>query len=467
MDRSEIKKASIYYLIGNLFNKGIAFLTVPIFTRILSTSDYGIVNTYNSWIAIVSMIIGFALHMAIRAAFIDYRDKIDDFMSVTVTFVLYTGGVSSLFVLVGAYFSRSNLTLTLVLLCLLQGIASALIQDYSIYLMMQYRYKFRTVLMILPNLMSVLLSIFAIKYVVEKNAYLGRIVPTALVTTIFGIMVCLLVYAKSRKLYNKEYIQYGIAISAPLILHGVALNILSQSDRSMITFLADASQTGVYSLIHNLGLIATVLTTSLEGIWVPWFMGKMKIRDLESINLVAKNYVELMTCAMFSVILVGPEIVKILAPEKYWDGISIIPLIVLSNYFIFLYTLYVNVEHYYKRTKYISFNTLVAAGTNLVLNYILIPIYGYKGAAATTVISYVLAFVMHSKYSKKLEKDLYPLKSFTFPLIKIICGTISFYLFIDNILIRWGLCVINLIIVSYCNRSIIMEYARVGKEEGA
>ncbi len=466
MDGREIKKASLYYLVGNLFNKGMAFLTIPVFTRILSTSDYGIVNTYNSWIAILSMIIGFALHMAIRAAFVDYRDRIDDFMSVTVTFVLYSGGLFALLVLVGIYCCRINIALTLALLCLLQGIASALIQDYSMYLMMLYQYKRRTAFMILPNLISVIISILVIRYVMKENAYMGRIVPTALVTILFGIIVCILVYKKSRKLFSGEYIRYGMAISAPLILHGIALNILSQSDRSMITWLADSAQTGIYSLIHNLGMIATVLTTSLEGIWVPWFVEKMKQRDLKAINTVAKDYVELMTCAMISVILVGPEIVKILAPETYKEGISIIPLIVLSNYFIFLYTLYVNIEHYYKRTKYISFNTITAAGTNIVLNYLLIPVYGYKGAAVTTVISYILAFVMHSHYSKKLEKTLYPLRSFVLPLAKILAGTIVFYLFINNIPARWSCCVLNLVITLYCKREVIHEYAGTGKKGG-
>lgn len=77
----DYKKASTCYLIGNVFNKGIAFLTVPIFTRILSTSDYGIVTTYNSWIGIVTMLLGFALHMAIRSSFIDYRAKVDEYSS--------------------------------------------------------------------------------------------------------------------------------------------------------------------------------------------------------------------------------------------------------------------------------------------------------------------------------------------------------------------------------------------------
>ena len=138
------KKVSVYYLVGNLFNKGMAFITVPIFTRILSTSDYGIITTYNSWITILSMIIGFALHMGIRAAFIDYRKRIDDFMAATTTFTIESGIVLCLVVLSLVNFTQVSLPITLLLLCLLQGISAALIQNYSIYLMMQYKYKFRT-----------------------------------------------------------------------------------------------------------------------------------------------------------------------------------------------------------------------------------------------------------------------------------------------------------------------------------
>ena len=62
-DNVSLKKASTFYLIGSLFNKGIGFITVPIFTRILTLSDYGIVTTYNSWVSIISMFISLALYM--------------------------------------------------------------------------------------------------------------------------------------------------------------------------------------------------------------------------------------------------------------------------------------------------------------------------------------------------------------------------------------------------------------------
>ena len=428
--------------IGSLFNKGFAFLTVPIFTRILSTTDYGIVTTYNSWISILSMVMGFAIHMGIRAAFIDYKEKIDDFVSVTTTFTLLCGGVMCLFIGGGAYLLRINVDLTLIVLCLLQGLATALVQNYSMYLMMQYRYKFRTALMILPNLLSVGASVFAILFVVKTDLYMGRIVPTALINAAFGLITVALVYARSHVLYNREYLKYGLAISMPLVLHGIALNILSQSDRTMITWLADASQTGVYSLIYNFSMIATVITTSLDGVWVPWFTERLKNREIKSINDLAVDYINLMTYAMVGVMFVGPEVVKLLASSKYWEGISIIPPVVLANYIIFAYTLYVNIEHFYKKTPYITVNTLIAAGSNLILNYIFIPLYGYVAAAYTTLFSYLLAFVLHARYAKKLEPDVYPLKSFVRPLAHIFGAMIVFYLFMNEWYIRWGgLCI--------------------------
>ena len=131
------------------------------------------------------------------------------------------------------------------------------------YLMMQYDYKFRTLLMVLPNLISVILSVLLIKFVFANHLYLGRIIPTSGTIILFGLIVCFFVYRNSKCYFNRVYLKYALTFSLPLILHGIALNILSQSDRTMITWLTDTSQTGIYSLIYNFSMIATVITTSL------------------------------------------------------------------------------------------------------------------------------------------------------------------------------------------------------------
>ena len=458
MASNGFKKAGTYYLIGNLFNKGIAFLTVPVFTRILSTADYGIVTTYNSWISIIAMVAGFALHMGVRMAFVDYEEKINDFMSSIILFTLASSFGIVVMVVSVTIFLNININLLLIVLCLLQGIFSAVVEDYTNYLMMQYRYRFRTALMILPNLLSIFVSIFAIMFVLKTDLYLGRIVPTAVINIFFGIIIVVLVLTHGKIRINWQYVKYGLKISAPLIVHGIALNILSQSDRTMITWLADASQTGIYSLIYNFSMIATVITTALEGVWVPWFTNKMVKREISDINVLAKDYVNLMTYAMVCLILVAPEVVKILASRNYWEGIVIIPPVVLSNYIIFMYTLYVNIEHFYKRTVYISINTLTAAAINIILNFIFIPHYGYIAAAYTTIAAYVVSLFMHASYAKKLEKELYPIKMFIRPLAHILITSIVFYILMDLPLIRWPLMVIYFLTMLFRERNRLFEF---------
>jgi O-antigen/teichoic acid export membrane protein len=74
-------KAGSLYLIGNLFNKAIAFLTIPIFTRLLTTSEYGIVSTYLSYVTICSVIVSLSLGTSLRAAYVDYKTDIDAYLS--------------------------------------------------------------------------------------------------------------------------------------------------------------------------------------------------------------------------------------------------------------------------------------------------------------------------------------------------------------------------------------------------
>jgi len=454
----EFKKASTSYLIGGFFNKGMAFFTVPIFTRLLSTSDYGIVTTYNSWITILAMVVGFALHTGIRIAFVDYKNEMKDFMATTTTFTLLSGLVLSIIILMVCRFMPTPISSTLILLCLLQSISSSLIEDFSMYLMMQYRYKFRTALMVLPNLISVIISVLFIKFVLTDHLYFGKIVPTAVITVLFGIVICVLVYSKSKCLYNKEYLKYALSFSAPLIFHGIALNILSQSDRTMITWLADSSKTGIYSLIYNFSMISTVIITSLDGIWVPWFYKQLQQKNFKDVNTIAKDYINLMTYCLIGVIMVGPEIVKILASSNYWDGIKIIPPVVISNFVIFAYTLYVNIEHYHKKTRGITLNTVIAAVINITLNYLLIPKLGYSAAAFTTLISYLIALLLHAHKSKILEPELYPISYFIWPLFEICIATLFFYVFIDYLIIRWALTLVYLIIVFVKNRKKIVEH---------
>lgn len=453
MENTSYKKASLCYLIGNFFNKGFAFLTIPIFTRLLSTTDYGIINTYSSWAGILSMIVGFAMHMSIRNAFVDYKDDTESYLSTIIKFTLLSSlGFMLIFYAVVKIF-RINISLSLVFICLFHSVASSIIEDVSCYFMMKYNYIKRTVLMILPNLISVCVAIFLISYILKKDLYLGKIIPEALTIIIFAIILSI---CYTKKGFNTAYIKHALKISLPLILHGAALNILSNSDRIMITWLADASQAGIYSLVYSLGMVTYAITLSIDGIWIPWFTNKMKEKSYDEINYITKDYIKLITYIMCGLIIVSPEILKILASKSYWEGIKLIPIIIVANFLFFAYNIYSNLEHYYKKSNQITALTILAAVLNLVLNYIFIPKFGYVAAAFTTAISYFVIFILHSIYSKTLNSNVFSIKIFILPIIEIFIFCALFYLLTDHAIIRWAVAIIYFCTVAFIQRDKIM-----------
>lgn len=463
-NKVNLKKASLYYFVGTLFNKGIGFITVPIFTRILTIEDYGIVTTYNSWVSMVTMIISLALYMAVRASFIDYKEKTNDFLSVIQTFMCLFGCCFSAIVLVIAYLIPMNVNIGIVALCLIQSMAWALTENLSMYFMMKYKYKARTAIMVLPNLISTIISIIVIRYIITSDLYLGRIVPNAVIVFIFGLIALIYGLRGSKIRFNKEYLSYALKISVPLVLDGVALNILSQADRMMITMIRNSTESGVYGLVYNFSMIATVIITAFDGIWIPFFTNKMNEKKYSDINKFSAKYIEMITVTMLMVVLLGPEILKLIATEVYWEGISIIPPIVLSNYIIFLYTMYVNIEHYHKKTVFISINTAIAAVVNVLLNLFFINQWGYVGAAYTTLISYTLSLILHYLYARRLNRELFPLKQFLLPSLAVAVTVIIFYVFIDIWYVRWIIAVMWLLYIVIKEKDFLLKFIRRNNE---
>lgn len=460
MNNRKTAKAGSLYMFASIFNKGIAFVTVPIFTRVLSTGDYGIVMTYSAWVSIVSVILGMALNVAIRLSRgSECKIKIApaDELSVIFTFTFGVGlSVSALAAAVCCLIGKQAYLL-IVMACLLEALFTWLITDYTYYQMMEFKYIGRTLLMLLPNLFAAILSVIMIEHM-QSNKYMGRIIPLAGCNILIGLVVCASVYKKKKPIINWEYLKWALKVSLPLIAHSIALNILSQSDRTMITFFRSSEETGIYSLVYSFSTLAVILTSGLEGIWLPWFTIRMNEKNYKEVNRISKDYTDLICYAMIGIIMVSPEILKIMAPSDYWEGIRMLPPLVLSNFFSFAYTFYVNIEYYYEKTGFITINTAIAAIVNILLNIIFIPRYGYVGASFTTLFSYILSFMLHCMYARRINNQTMSMTNFVMPMMEILVFTILFYVFMENWLARWGLVFGFILIEFYRKRDRIRFY---------
>lgn len=434
--QNRVVKIGIFYLCANIFEKALAFFLLPVFTNLLSTKDYGIVSTYISYQNILGVFVSLAIGNSLRGAIVDYRDKIQEYLSSifilqTVIAILMSG----IIILTGVLIIPDEY-LPLVIMCPVHSFCSGVIGALSLNFMLQMKYIKRTILSVMPALISIFVSIYLIKNM-TSDFYMGRIIGLFSVNAVFAVICAAEIMIKGKCVFRKEYCIYALKYSVPLIFHGLSLVILNQMDRVMITSLHSASETGIYSVAYNFGTITIAFTTAMNDVWIPWFYGKMSEGDLKNIRWYGKGYI--WTCVLLSggVMLLSPDVFKIFTNEAYWGGIMVIPLLVIGNYFSAICGLPINAMYYSKKTKMIALSSLTAMLVNLCANYLLIPLYGSLGAASATVVSFFVLFMMQNLAVARQYKSLLHWGIFGPQTVVLIMLAVISFLTLDLALVRW------------------------------
>lgn len=429
----EATKAGKWYTIGNILLKGCIFFSLPIFTRILSTVDFGIYNTYMAYEGIITAILGLGLYGTVKNAKLDYKEKFNEYLSsvLSLSLIVLAGILIIINFTYNLYSDFLGFDRVIVNFLVLQSFGSYLIYFYGAKLNIEFKYKSYLIISFFNTIGNIGLSIFLIKFIFPNTRYLGRIIGSALPLIIVGIIISISIILKGKKFICKKYWLYALAIGLPLVPHVVSQSLLSQFDRIMITNIVGDSESGIYSYICTICTILYVISSSFDNAWSPWVYMMLKDKKNLEIKKASKEYIAFFAILTLGFICVMPEITKIIASKEYWSGIDLLVPIALSNYFTFLYMIPVNIEYYNKKTKYISFGTISAALLNFGLNFWAIAMFGYRAAAYTTLISYILLFVFHWMIAKKLKiEESYNIKDFIMISIILMLAAFSI-LFID------------------------------------
>lgn len=402
-------KAGLGYTIGNMLVKGLSFLAIPLFARLMTVEDFGIYSTFSSYVMIMTVLAGFTLHTSVRNAKLDYAEQTGAYCS-SVTMLMIG---NSLLLLVLSLLFATPLTRFLNLeqsyfpvLIVLESSGMAMLTFYNSVLSVDYKYKEYLVLSLLYAAAGIGGSALLILTLCRGQGYLGRILGTLIPAVLVGLYVIVRLWRQHRPRASRAYWRYGMAISLPTVPHGLSQLLLNQFDRIMIKTMIGSHEAGLYSFAYNVGMIFQVITNSMDAAWAPWFFEKMKAREYPAIRRAASAYVVFVSIGAIALALLSPEIILIAGGSKYNDSRYVAIPIVLSMYYAFLYTLPSSVEYYYKKTKLIALATMLAALMNIVLNAVFIPMFGYIAAAYTTVACYLLYYLLHVTISWWIHKGM-------------------------------------------------------------
>ena len=456
MPNSKVLKAGIGYTIGNYLLKGLSFLTVPIFARILSVEDFGIYSTFVAYETILFVILGCAIHTSYKNA--KYKYDIEDINNGRQSEYSYHGYVSASFCLIAVntvvllilsflFSDRLSSILGLnrfsITLLVLYSFSTEIITCYNTDASLRYSYKSYLLVSGINAVLNIFLSILLILTCFKSQRYMGRILGTVLPIFTISFCICLVFWRREKPSHIAEYLKWGLPFSFPIVFHGLSQVLLSQFDRIMIRNMNGNAAVGLYSFGYTVFSIINVTFNSTDSVWSTWFYEKLNKKETIIIKEYSSYYIYFILTLCVSLMIVCPEVIDLFGSYKYHESRYCTIPIIASGFYVFLYTLPSGVEYYYEKTKRIAFATMTAAFINVVLNAIFIKKYGYIAAAYTTLFTYFLYFIFHYLQAKKIcGENLFPVPTIIISSIIIVVFIILSYLLLEHPMIRWTIAII-------------------------
>lgn len=457
-------KAGLWFTIAGFLQKAMSFLTMPIFTRLLSTNEYGIVTIYNSWESIFLIVITLNIFFGIfNTAMVEFKEERNEYASSLVGFIFITSISCFLiyFLLEKFVNSITGMDTFLTVMMFVQIFFQGVVSIWIARLKFDYDYIPVTITTFILFALSPIISILGIilmpDYKVEAKIG-GNVIAYIMV----GAYAIKALYEKGKSFYNSRYWKYAIMFGSPLIVHYLSSVVLGQCDRILIGRFCGDNFAALYAVAYSVAMILTIFTSSANQAVVPWLYKHLECNQLETTKKPIYILLFSTVLLLLLVMLLGPEIIKILATPDYYDAKWVIPPIMASVLFTFIYMLFANIEFFYKKNNYIVISSVSAALLNLVLNFIFIPRFGYYAASYTTLVCYMLfglshyAFARHIAKTKKIE---WPYKWSILFILSIILQFFTFLALVlyNTLIVRYIVMLVILISIC-CNYKYIIKF---------
>lgn len=461
--RNHLLQSGIWSVLGTFLARGTYFLTIPLFSRILTVEEYGAYGIFVTYSNILTVILALNLSAAVSPGVIKFQERKDSFLAsgMSLSLILFAGFflIMQLFhgfiegILQISYFQLNML--------LLYSFSQHVLTYCASMLVMEFAYLKNTIVSVGAMLAEILLSTLLILVFMKEDRLQARILGAAIPNSLVCVLLICLVLRRSRDWFDTGFWKFAVVFSTPLIFHSLSHLVLGQSDRIMIDRMIGQTEAGMYTLVHNIAVMLNALQTALNNVWIPWSFRRLKENAFEEIRSAAKVYILLFSIITIGVLAISPEIVKILAPPEYWSAIGAAIPIILATYMGFLYTLFVNVEVFYEKSRSIALGTCIAAAINIVLNYLLLPRFGYYAAAYTTLISYSFLLLMHCLICTFLmKKRVFDGKNMLRNMGIVLVIAMADSLLIHNMLIRYALCAAVLFALYLMNRQMLKQFLK-------
>ncbi len=434
-------RASLWFVICNIIQKGISTITVPVFTRMMSTEEYGLYSIYNSWESIIIIFVTLRItYVAFNNGLIKYDQDIprltSTFQGLTTIIIVFTYALYLVFRDPINEFVGMNTVL--ISLMFVQMLVQPAFELWSARQRFEYKYKNMTLVTLGIAITNPILGVIGVYF--STNKALARIAAIVIVQLIFCGSLFVLNILNGKQFFSRRYWKFALLMSLPLLPHYLSTTIMNQADRIMIQKMCGYSSAAIYGVSHSAAYLVNLFTQAINNSVLPWTYQQLKLGSYKALYE-KMHYIILVVASLISLIVAfGPDIIRILAPKEYHDAIWIIPPLSGGLYFAFIYQVFGNIEFFYEYKKPSLYIAIAATTLNLLTNYLFIRMFGYIAAGYTTFASYIFFALMHFLIVRNvIKKEIGTFKVYNYKAILWISIIFLFVLIIFTISYKWML----------------------------
>jgi O-antigen/teichoic acid export membrane protein len=387
-------------------------ILLPILTKNLAIADYGAWALIVVTISLLPLLVTLGLPPAMTrflAAATDKREIREAFYSMGFIVLLTSSIVSGLLFLfvpqIAASLFQNNPTIALLLIPnILIACLTAYVVQYFVTFQQIKRYS-------VLSLFNAYLNTALIAYFVLLGHGLEGAVIALLIQqfVVFAVMMYLIVaqigFAIPKFTHVRQHLAYGL----PLIPGNLSAWIVNSSDRYLIALFLGAAAVGYYSPGYSLGVTLSMVSAPLVVMLPPVLAKHFDENNIAEVRTILtyslKYYAGIALPCVFALSVLSKPLLLVLTTQQIAaNGYLVTPFVAAGTALLGVYSILVTIIALKKKTTVVGTIWILSAALNFGLNLVLIPYLGLIGAALTTFLAFLLAFVLTTHYSLRLFK---------------------------------------------------------------
>jgi len=418
--KSGLFEATAWYGMGNLVVRLVSFILLPLYSNLISVEQFGIYSLMMSVYAISGVFYQFGMNASLTNFYLKTNDESARkiIFSTIVNAIIILGLILTIIAfsissfLTNKILGSSEYSILLILLFIIIFIET--ISNYILQLFKTLELSKKVVVYLFAGaIINLLLNIW---FVYGLRMGIKGIIFAHLLTTIL-VFILLLPLIKGTYTFkiDKKILTAAVLFSLPLFVSGIFSSGMDVADRFILDHFFGKKEVGEYSFAYRLAMITNIFVISFRAAWMPYALNKFKEGNYREnfgkilIKVLAIGVFILLTVSFFADDMFGVKLFgKYLFNPIYKAGLIILPYVVIGYIFNSLASFY----SLYPFTANKSYHFLISDGlgiiSNLVFNFILIPVYGMLGAGIATSISFIIAAGYLFFISKDRIEILYP-----------------------------------------------------------